>query len=164
MRRRWSRYAASFFSNFAQGSLSLDYVGAWRSLWSACATRLAATQLAAIRLAALSPLFSCAERGSRSGRAIGLKTFDARYDPWYELPMSCAKITISIDKELLKKVDRLVKACAFHSRSEFIEAAVRKRIVRTDRSRLARECSKLDKAFEQALADQGLDAGFVECL
>jgi metal-responsive CopG/Arc/MetJ family transcriptional regulator len=76
--------------------------------------------------------------------------------------MSVARISISIDKELLKKVDRLVKARAFRSRSEFIEAAVQKKILRTNRSRLARECSKLDKAFEQALADQGLDAGFVE--
>jgi hypothetical protein len=35
------------------------------------------------------------------------------------------------------------------------EEAVRERLARIQRSRLARECSKLDKAEEQALADEG---------
>ena len=81
---------------------------------------------------------------------------------WYDLAMSFAKVTISIDQNLLKKVDSLVKARAFNSRSEAIQTAVREKIVRIDRSRLARECSKLDMAYEQALADEGLGADFEE--
>jgi Arc/MetJ-type ribon-helix-helix transcriptional regulator len=69
--------------------------------------------------------------------------------------MGSSKVTISIDQNLLKKGDSLVKARAFHSRSEAIQTAVREKIVRIDKSRLARECSKLDRAFEQSFADEG---------
>ena len=70
--------------------------------------------------------------------------------------MSTAKITISIDEDLLKRVDRLVKSRRFPSRSQAIQAAVNEKIGRADKTRLGRECSKLDKAREQALADEGL--------
>lgn len=72
--------------------------------------------------------------------------------------MGAAKITISIDQGLLKKVDSLVEARVFDNRSQAIQAAIEEKITRIDRTRLARECSKLDKAFEQSLADEGLDA------
>jgi metal-responsive CopG/Arc/MetJ family transcriptional regulator len=70
--------------------------------------------------------------------------------------MSTAKITISIDEALLKRVDRLVKSRRFPSRSQAIQEAVTEKISRSDKTRLGRECSKLDKATEQALADEGL--------
>jgi metal-responsive CopG/Arc/MetJ family transcriptional regulator len=70
--------------------------------------------------------------------------------------MSAAKVTISIDQALLKKVDSLVKARVFHSRSQAIQAAIKDKVTRLDKSRLAKECAKLDKAFEQSLADEGL--------
>ncbi len=70
--------------------------------------------------------------------------------------MSAAKITISIEPKLLKKVDHLVKARVFPNRSRAIQAAVEEKITRLDRSRLAKECAKLDKAYEQSLADEGL--------
>jgi metal-responsive CopG/Arc/MetJ family transcriptional regulator len=76
--------------------------------------------------------------------------------------MSTAKVTISIDQALLKKVDGLVKARRFHSRSHAIQTAIQEKITRIDKSRLARECSKLNKAFEQALADEGLDTEIEE--
>jgi metal-responsive CopG/Arc/MetJ family transcriptional regulator len=75
--------------------------------------------------------------------------------------MSVAKVTISIDETLLRRVDRLVEGRVFHSRSAAIQAAVEEKITRIDRSRLARECAKLDKGFEQSLADHGL-AGEIE--
>jgi metal-responsive CopG/Arc/MetJ family transcriptional regulator len=71
--------------------------------------------------------------------------------------MSAAKVTISIDETLLKKVDNLVKARVFHSRSQAIQLAIQEKVTRIDKSRLARECSKLDKSFEQSLADEGLE-------
>jgi metal-responsive CopG/Arc/MetJ family transcriptional regulator len=70
--------------------------------------------------------------------------------------MSSAKITISIDEKLLKKVDRLVKSRRFPSRSEAIQEAIHEKISRVDKTRLGQECSKLNKAEEQLLADIGL--------
>jgi metal-responsive CopG/Arc/MetJ family transcriptional regulator len=76
--------------------------------------------------------------------------------------MSVAKVTISIDQDLLKRVDSLVEGDVFHSRSAVIQAAVHEKIIRIDKSRLARECAKLDKGFEQSLADEGLTAEIEE--
>jgi metal-responsive CopG/Arc/MetJ family transcriptional regulator len=70
--------------------------------------------------------------------------------------MSTAKITISIEEGLLKRVDRLVKSRHFSNRSQAIQAAVHEKINRIDKTRLGHECSKLDAAIEQSLADEGL--------
>lgn len=70
--------------------------------------------------------------------------------------MSTAKITISIDEGLLKRVDRLVKSRRFPSRSQAIQEAVHEKISRVDKTRLGRECSKLNRVLEQTLADEGL--------
>lgn len=70
--------------------------------------------------------------------------------------MSTAKIAITIDQITLTKLDRLVKAKMFPSRSKAIQSAVKDKLARLDRSRLARECAKLDPKFEQTLADEGL--------
>ena len=69
--------------------------------------------------------------------------------------MSVAKVTISIESNLLKKVDRLVKERVFANRSQAVQSAVEEKVSRLDRNRLARECAKLDKAEEQSLADLG---------
>lgn len=69
--------------------------------------------------------------------------------------MSTSKIAISIDEKLLQKLDRLVKDKTFANRSQAIQAAVREKIERMKYGRLARECSKLDPAFEQAMAEEG---------
>lgn len=72
--------------------------------------------------------------------------------------MSVAKVTISIESRLLKKVDYLVKERVFPNRSQAIQSAVEEKVFRLDRNRLARECAKLDKEEERALADLGLIA------
>ena len=41
-------------------------------------------------------------------------------------------------------------------RSQAVLVAVREKLQRLERSRLARECAKLDPATEQALAEEGL--------
>ena len=82
--------------------------------------------------------------------------FDSRHVEWYYSAMSSAKITISIDEKLLKRVDRLVKCRRFPSRSQAIQEAVHEKISRVDKTRLGQECAKLDRAAEQALADNGL--------
>lgn len=82
------------------------------------------------------------------------------YDSWYdqEAQMRVAKIAISLDRELLERLDRLVRDGSFSSRSHAIRVAVYEKLDRLDGSRLARECAKLDTAEEQALADEGLGA------
>jgi metal-responsive CopG/Arc/MetJ family transcriptional regulator len=70
--------------------------------------------------------------------------------------MSVAKVTISIKSDLLKRVDRLVKDRVFANRSQAVQSAVEEKVSRLDNNRLARECSRLNKAEERSLADLGL--------
>lgn len=72
--------------------------------------------------------------------------------------MNVAKVTISIEAGLLRKVDYLVKERVFSNRSQAIQAAVQEKVERLDQNRLARECAKLDKSFEQSMADEGLSS------
>lgn len=70
--------------------------------------------------------------------------------------MRSAKIAVTIDQDLLIRVDRLVKQKRFPNRSRAVQEALHEKLDRLDRGRLARECDKLDPAFEQCLADEGL--------
>ena len=70
--------------------------------------------------------------------------------------MRSAKIAITIDQDLLMRLDRLVKERRFANRSRAVQEALRDKLERLDRSRLARECAKLDPIFEQHLAEEGL--------
>jgi metal-responsive CopG/Arc/MetJ family transcriptional regulator len=72
--------------------------------------------------------------------------------------MARAKVAISLDENTLNQLDRLVKAHVFPNRSQAIQEAVAEKISRLDRSRLARECAKVDPAYEKALAEEGLSA------
>ena len=70
--------------------------------------------------------------------------------------MAANKVAITIDEKLLKRLDRLVAARRFPNRSRAIQEAVQEKLERLDHSRLARESAKLDRKFEQKLADEGL--------
>jgi metal-responsive CopG/Arc/MetJ family transcriptional regulator len=70
--------------------------------------------------------------------------------------MGTVKVAITIQDDLLKRVDSLVRKRVFPNRSKAIQDAVREKLARFDRSRLARECAKLDPHFEQTMADEGL--------
>ncbi len=72
------------------------------------------------------------------------------------MPMSVAKVTISIESNLLKKVDRLVKERVFSNRSQAVQSAVEEKVSRLDNNLLARECAKLNISEERSLADLGL--------
>jgi metal-responsive CopG/Arc/MetJ family transcriptional regulator len=76
--------------------------------------------------------------------------------------MARAKVAISLDENTLNRLDRLVKSHVFPNRSQAIQEAVEEKISRLDRSRLARECAKVDPAFEKALAEEGLSSELVE--
>ena len=70
--------------------------------------------------------------------------------------MSTAKVAISIDDQLLKKVDLLVKKKVYPNRSNIIQEAVKEKIIKMEKSRLAHECAKLDVDFERSMADEGI--------
>lgn len=70
--------------------------------------------------------------------------------------MPRAKLAISLDEDTVRRLDRLVKSRVFPNRSQAIQEAVEEKLSRLDRSRLARECAKLDPAYEKALAEEGL--------
>jgi metal-responsive CopG/Arc/MetJ family transcriptional regulator len=70
--------------------------------------------------------------------------------------MGAAKVAITIEEDLLKRIDRLVDQKRFANRSRAIQEAVRDKLELLDRGRLARECAKLSKTSEQEMADEGL--------
>lgn len=72
--------------------------------------------------------------------------------------MSTQKIAITLDEGLLERIDLLVKKKVFPSRSRAIQEAVRDKIIKLNKSRLSKECAKLEPEFEQAMADEGLAA------
>jgi len=76
--------------------------------------------------------------------------------------MAARRLAVSMDSELLARLDRSVKNKAFKSRSQAVQIAVREKLQRLERGRLARECAKLDPVAEQALADEGLSRGAEE--
>lgn len=70
--------------------------------------------------------------------------------------MPKSKIAITLEKSTLERLDELVRQSGFPCRSRAIEEAVTEKLARLERGRLARECAKLDPAFEKALAEEGL--------
>lgn len=101
--------------------------------------------------------------GSRScfGDVIGRAPTGAGYNRLtagsmtdYHTNMSSAKIAITMRQELVSRIDRLVAARAFPNRSQAIQRAVEEKLERLEKSRLARECAKLDRKEEQALAEE----------
>lgn len=70
--------------------------------------------------------------------------------------MASAKIAITMDESTLRRLDRLVKDRVFPNRSKAIQDAVEERLQKLERNRLARECAKLDRTEEQAMAEEGM--------
>lgn len=72
--------------------------------------------------------------------------------------MPKAKVAVTLDTRMLRRVDRLVRDARYPNRSQAIEAAIAAQLDRLDRRRLAEECAKLDPAAERSLAEEGLGA------
>src|SRR3972149_9623726 len=70
--------------------------------------------------------------------------------------MPTPKIAVALEKSTLKRLDRVGDSGVFRSRSQAIEQAVAEKLARMEHGRLARECAKLDRRFEKALAEEGL--------
>jgi metal-responsive CopG/Arc/MetJ family transcriptional regulator len=76
--------------------------------------------------------------------------------------MAASKIAITIDDKILRRLDLLVQSNVFPNRSKAIQEAIEDKLIRLDKSRLAQECAKLDRAFEQTIAEEGLSSELEE--
>ena len=70
--------------------------------------------------------------------------------------MPRSKVAISLEESTLRRLDLLVRQAVFPNRSQAIQSAVDEKLELLERSCLARECAKLDPAFEKALAEEGM--------
>jgi metal-responsive CopG/Arc/MetJ family transcriptional regulator len=70
--------------------------------------------------------------------------------------MGKAKIAITLDEQYIDQLDTFVSKHVFQNRSQAIQEAVKEKLTRIRRTRLAKECAKLDPALEKAMADEGL--------
>jgi Arc/MetJ-type ribon-helix-helix transcriptional regulator len=69
--------------------------------------------------------------------------------------MRTAKIAVTMDRKILTRLDNLVKGKVFENQNKAVQEAVREKLQRLARNRLTRECAKLDKKAEQAMAEEG---------
>jgi metal-responsive CopG/Arc/MetJ family transcriptional regulator len=76
--------------------------------------------------------------------------------------MASAKVAISLDHDILERLDHLVERRVFPNRSKAIQQAIEEKLGRLERTRLARECAKLDQRFEKALAEEGMSGELAE--
>lgn len=72
--------------------------------------------------------------------------------------MAASKIAITMDEKLVKRLDDLVNSRVFPNRSKAIQEAVKEKLKRMEKTRLAEECAKLDPEEEQTLADEGFSS------
>jgi len=70
--------------------------------------------------------------------------------------MATTRVAISLESKLLQRLDRLVAERVFPNRSQAVQDAIRDKLDRLSRTRLARECAKLDASAEGERADEGL--------
>jgi metal-responsive CopG/Arc/MetJ family transcriptional regulator len=70
--------------------------------------------------------------------------------------MSKTKIAITLDEKFIAEIDKLINKHQFMNRSQAIQEAVKEKLQKITKSRLAQECAKLDPSYEQAMAEEGL--------
>jgi Arc/MetJ-type ribon-helix-helix transcriptional regulator len=70
--------------------------------------------------------------------------------------MGHSKIAITLEEETLEQLDELVSRRVFPSRSRAIQVALAEKLQRVKRTRLARECAKLDPKTERAVSEEGV--------
>ena len=70
--------------------------------------------------------------------------------------MGKAKIAVTMDDRTVHELDRLVGEQVFPSRSQAIEEAVKEKLARLRKTRLAREGAKLDPSAEKAMAEESM--------
>lgn len=72
--------------------------------------------------------------------------------------MPKTKIAVTVEAALLEQLDALIAEEQFRNRSQAMEAALAEKLDRLRRTRLARECAKLDPEEERTWAEEGLSS------
>ena len=72
--------------------------------------------------------------------------------------MPVQKVAVTVDRAVLRAIDRKVETGRFANRSRAVQEALELLLERDERPRLLAELSKLDPAEERALADESLAA------
>lgn len=70
--------------------------------------------------------------------------------------MTTDKVAITIDREVLKRLDRQVAERRFLNGSRAIQEAVGEKLTRLEHGRLAKEAAKLDRCLEQSMPEEGM--------
>lgn len=70
--------------------------------------------------------------------------------------MAKTKVAVTLERDTVEVLDRLVRDEVFPSRSRGVQAALDEKLARLAGTRLARECAKLDLEAEKRLAEEGL--------
>ena len=70
--------------------------------------------------------------------------------------MASAKVAITLDSQLLRTIDRWVRQGNYPNRSQAIQSALREKLERWRRIRLAEEVAKLNPSEEKSMADERL--------
>jgi len=70
--------------------------------------------------------------------------------------MSKTKLAITLDEDFITEIDHLIKEHKFMNRSQAIQEAVKEKLHKLKKIRLAEECSKLDPSFEKSMAEEGI--------
>jgi Arc/MetJ-type ribon-helix-helix transcriptional regulator len=76
--------------------------------------------------------------------------------------MATSKVAITIDSDLLSKLDLLVSQRVFPNRSKAIQEALIDRLSLLRQTLLASECAKLNPQFEQQLAEEGIEGDLTQ--
>lgn len=76
--------------------------------------------------------------------------------------MPKTKVAVTVDSKILQQVDELITTKRFPNRSQAVEVALVEKLERLKRTRLARECARLDAKEEKALAEEGLTSDAAE--
>jgi metal-responsive CopG/Arc/MetJ family transcriptional regulator len=76
--------------------------------------------------------------------------------------MNKAKVAITLDQYILDKLDELISHHLYPNRSRAIQDAIKEKLQRLEKSRLAQECAKLDPNEEKALSEEGIAEEFAQ--
>jgi Arc/MetJ-type ribon-helix-helix transcriptional regulator len=79
---------------------------------------------------------------------------------FHRTDMPKTKVALTLDSDLLERLDELVARRKFRNRSQAVESALADKLQRLARTRLARESAKLNPREEKRLADEGLADDF----
>ena len=67
-----------------------------------------------------------------------------------------AKIAITLDTKTIREVDSLVEKNVFPNRSQAIQKVLDEKIQRLKKTRLARECAKVDLKGQRESTEEGM--------